>query len=418
MKQIAIWASLLSLSLLQLACSADDLAAPVASDESAILGGTAVTAGQFPTVVAIHPIAGALCTGTLIAPDIVLTAAHCVSYKTLGLGSQEQVAPGMTVSLDTQSGLFGGRTISVLKAIPMPEFNAPGNPDLGIIKLAEKVTDRSFIPVNLETGKAPIGTMLSIVGYGMTQATNMASAGPERTVDKLSITCAAFGLADTTFTCVDQNDGTGICEGDSGGPAFATIDGVRKQVAVNSVGAQGCAIASALMRTDAGKAFLLANAPEAFCVADSACNASCGQDGLPTDPDCHSCSGNDDCDSGQVCGHQGTCIPGPGTPGGVGSTCTSGADCDSGVCGQVGNEMKCTNSCDPGASTCPDGFDCLATSGTEGACWPSAGGGGDDDTGPCSVAIGRRGADGAGGSLALLVLVGGVVAVRRRRRAA
>jgi hypothetical protein len=418
MKQIAIWASLVSLSLLQLGCSADDLSAPVAVDQSAILGGTAVQPGQFPSVVAIHPIPGALCTGSLIAPDIVLTAAHCVSYKTLQLPSQDQVAPGMTVSIDTQSGLSGGRTIRVLEAIPMPEFNAPGNPDLGIIKLAEKVTDRDFVPVNLDAVKAPIGTMLTIVGYGMTQGNNPASAGPERTVDRKSITCAAFGLGDATFTCVDQNDGQGICEGDSGGPAFAMVDGVRMQVAVNSVGAQGCTIASALMRTGAGKDFLLANAPEAFCVADASCNASCGTGGLPADPDCKSCGGNDDCDSGQVCA-QDHCVPGPGTPGGVGSDCTSGADCDSGVCGQVGNDMKCTNSCDPNASTCPDGFDCLATGGSEGACWPGAGGGGGGGgDGGCSVGAGRRGADAAGGSLALLVLVGGVVVARRRRRAA
>jgi V8-like Glu-specific endopeptidase len=417
MKPIATWASLLSLSLLQLACSADDLATPVAASESAVLGGTAVTAGQFPTVVALHPIPNALCTGTLIAPDVVLTAAHCVSYKTLGLGSQDQVAPGMTVSLDTQSGLFGGRTIHVLKAIPMPEFNTPGTPDLGIVKLAEKITDRPFVAVNLDPTKLPAGSKMTMVGYGMTDPNNMSSAGQERTIDKDSTTCAAFGVSDSTFTCIMQMDAMGICEGDSGGPAFAMVDGVQKQVAVNSATAQGCVTASLLMRTDAGKAFLLANAPEAFCLADDTCNTVCGKDGLPVDPDCKTCSGTDDCDSGQVCA-QNVCIPGPGTPGGAGSTCTSGADCDSNTCGQVGDEMKCTSECTPGASTCPDGFDCLPTSGTSGACWPGAGADDGGKSGGCSVSAGRRGADAAGGSLALLVLVGGVIAVRRRRRAA
>jgi hypothetical protein len=418
MKQIATWASFVSLSLLQLACTAGDPSAPVASDESAIIGGTNVTAGQFPSVVAIRPTLNTLCTGALIAPDLVLTAAHCVSAMVLGLSNQDQVASGMTVVLDTQNALVGGRSIRVLKATPMPEFTAPGQPDLGVIRLAEKVTDRAFIPVNLDGGKAPVGTTLTIVGYGLSNASNNSSAGIEKTIDKPSISCGVFGVSDDTFTCVDQTGG-GICEGDSGGPAFAMIDGVLKQVSVNSVGAQGCTIASALMRTSAGKAFLLANAGDAFCLADSSCNAACGQGGLPADPDCDPCNSNDDCASDEVCS-QHTCIPGPDVPGGAGSTCTTGADCPAGSwCGESGGEHRCTSACDPNASTCPDGFQCNADTSGGGACWPGSGatGGGGDKDGGCSVAAGGAGRTGAAGSLAFVMVLAGLVAVRRRRRA-
>ena len=48
------------------------LASPV---DSPILGGTQTQVGDYPQTVAIL-LGGALCTGTLIAPDWVLTAAH------------------------------------------------------------------------------------------------------------------------------------------------------------------------------------------------------------------------------------------------------------------------------------------------------------------------------------------------------
>jgi MYXO-CTERM domain-containing protein len=126
------------------------------------------------------------------------------------------------------------------------------------------------------------------------------------------------------------------------------------------------------------------------------------------------CTGNDDCDDGQVCNiSSGQCVAGPGMEGGLGSECTDNAQCDSGICATGPDGTRCVSTCTPGGTDCPDGFDCL-NAGSSGACWPSAdvleGG---DGGGPCGCRAGRRDQSGVWGGV--LFALAALVAVRRRR---
>ena len=426
-KSLGTWVSLLSFSavLAQAGCAAEDLTEPAAVDTTPIIGGQPVQVGQFPAVVAVrltvrqgNQTGPALCTGSLIAKNWVLTAAHCVSPAVAGQPDQAAVTAGMKVSLDTANGWTGGREIAVAATIPNPGFNNPGDPDLGLIKLAEPITDRAFAKLNFDHEKALPGMMIKTVGYGVSNPASPFSAGPLNQVDKGSATCSKWSIDDTRFVCVDQTNGSGSCEGDSGGPSFSMIGGQLRQVAVTSFGEQSCGTFGAFMRVDAGRAFLLANVPELFCVSDGVCDESCGSAGLPADPDCQPCMHTSDCDSMHVC-QGGFCVPGPASPGGAGAPCTSGTECDSGTCGAGPGGMKCTETCNPSSSMCADGFDCLPTGPNAGACWPGeeAVNHGNDNGGcGCSVGGQSRGA-GAGAGGFVVLLVGAVLTRRRRRRA-
>jgi MYXO-CTERM domain-containing protein len=125
------------------------------------------------------------------------------------------------------------------------------------------------------------------------------------------------------------------------------------------------------------------------------------------------CSGNDDCDDGQVCNlASGQCVAGPGQPGGIGSTCTDNSACDSELCAQGPDGMRCVTLCTPGGNDCPDGFDCLGAGGG-GACWPGADALDPPGDGGCGCTTGRHHGAGVASAFAFLFLA--FAATRRRR---
>ena len=226
-----------------------------------IINGNYAVLGQFPTVVAVRNTQA--CTGTLIAPDIVLTAAHCVHAPSLGLASQAEVTAQTRVILDTiDTDGAGGRTIAASDTIPIASYRVPGDPDIGLVFLAEPVTDIAPTPLNLDPAAAGTGVALTMIGFGET-----ASGSSGRllyTVPKSSVSCTAFAVTNALFLCVDQHSGAGICAGDGGGPALATVDGQTRLVGVASYGDAECAQFGAHMRIDAivTRSFLHAHVPE------------------------------------------------------------------------------------------------------------------------------------------------------------
>lgn len=383
----------------------------MAGGDAPILGGTRTAVGDFPTTVALR-IGQGLCTGTLITPDWVMTAAHCVTPSLVGVSNQAALTASIQVMFDTTSAFGGGKTVGASDSMPNPKFdvNSLGANDIGLIKLATPVSDRAVVHVNRVAADAPAGVLVTMVGFGVNQAGTQ-NAGTEYTLkDKATTSCAGAdsSLSDAKLLCFSQMDGKGKCEGDSGGPSFAMVKGVMTQVGITSFGTtQDCLTYGADTRTDAEIAFVDQHIPGFQCIADGYCDAACGKGGLPADPDCPVCTATS-CGADAVC-TGGVCVPNPNTPGGTGSVCTGAADCFTGDCVNGPDGMRCSSDCAAtgNAQECPSGFDCLPTTGDTGKCWPGANGGG--DTGCCSTSGG-----GAGASLALFGIVG--LALRRRRR--
>ena len=178
----------------------------------------------------------------LITPDWVLTAAHCVDPQVLGLSSQAQVTSSIKVHFNTVNVFQSQGTVATAsESIPDPMFsiNNLGSHDSGLIHLSTPVTDIKPIPINLDPAMAPVGVQVTMVGFGATAVGARGDIGIEYVVQQTSIACQPGEGDDANLLCFNQVDGKGKCEGDSGGPSFATVNGLCEG-SVASVGAPAC----------------------------------------------------------------------------------------------------------------------------------------------------------------------------------
>ena len=348
---------------------------------SPIIGGSATRVGEFPTTVALL-IGGNLCTGTLITPEWVVTAAHCLTPELLGLPSQAAVTNETTVHFATVdlTRTFG-KSVKAVATFPKPGFdnNNLGSNDIGLVQLASPVTDHAPARVNLDAAAAPVGVTVTLVGFGKTTSAPGPGGGVQFALaDRRSISCSPFGLENSKLLCFSQTDNKGTCSGDSGGPAFAVGERATL-VGVTSFGDIECSELGAETRTDAESAFLLEHVP--------------GLAGCATDAECS---------RGQIC-YQQRCIVTPLEGSGIGTSCAANAECDSNMCFEGADGRACTEPCDAGdRMSCPAGLECLEVeAGQGGTCWAIPDGG-------CCDASGQ-------GAPALL-LGGGVIALVLRRR--
>jgi len=115
------------------------------------------------------------------------------------------------------------------------------------------------------------------------------------------------------------------------------------------------------------------------------------------------CQSSDDCFDFMEC-DGGRCAY-PPAEGELGDRCEYDQFCLNGPCAQVGDDRRCSQSCNASvAGSCPEGYDCLQP----GYCWGGGGGGGCGAAGPGAE-------DGRLPAIALPLFVGAVFLARRRR---
>ena len=394
-------------AIAMIAAAAAPVSAAPAGDGPSILGGDPVAVGQWPTVVGVMvnlgPGQAFYCTGTLIAPEWVLTAGHCVDAT--DLGTQQELTAATQIVFDSNDlWRVTGMRVRAAATIPSPHFDIStiDRYDVGLIRLATPVTDRTAIRLNRRVTDAPPGIAVTMVGFG--RSTPTVSGLLYALAGKPSIACTTMNLSDAFLLCFDQQNGTGQCFGDSGGPTLAMIDGVQKQVGIASFGnGTSCVSYAAQTRVDVVYDWIADQlGGEWRCATDGECDPRCGGFGNPRDTDCAPCTADAECGFHRVCQSNRLCGPAPLLPGGLGAGCSSDAGCSSSSCLTRGADSLCSQTCTPGGDGCPAGFDCLADDG--GRCWPTPAA-----SGGCTTARTRPGAP-------LFLFAAALLALRPRRR--
>lgn len=358
-------------------------------------------------IVALVDGGGLRCTGALIAARVVLTAAHC-------LGGSRDAWP----RVDFGAGLPGTSALAkVLDARPLPGF-APSTleDDLALLLLdAEAPADRKpAVLSEAPLSPADEGRAVRVVGYGLQRT---GDSEPARRRQGNATIEAVDGRSFTVAGAPSQP-----CAGDSGGPAFLTVDGVERLVGVTSSGDPDCQSFARETRVDLFvssfiRPYLAAAAPGAAaggerCAYDLQCAAgacAAAEDDARLRYCSPSCAGDGECPQEMSC-RGGACRFSGSTPGAFAGPCSSDGDCVTGRCGG-GGERRCTVRCFSDlAGTCPAGYACAADperAGEESCSRALAPGGG------CQAV---RGGPGAVSSRALMALLGALALRRGRSR--
>ena len=413
MRRVRPVAPLALVCLALAACSAAPRTESAGEAASPIINGKNSDDSQNAVVLLVYPVSSTEafeCTGTMLAPNLILTARHCVS-KTAdaafgcdekgngtagGTVGQDYVASNLLVFTGTKRPLdpFNGK--SDAKGVKIFHDDAKNlcNHDLALLLLDRKIDAKPIAPVRLEA-PATKGEMFTAVGWGITSTTDSPPVRQQRAGVRIEF--VGPNVDATTGLAVGPNEfqvGESICQGDSGGPALDTATGAILGVVSRGGNGQAPTPSDPAFTCRSGENFYTMTS--GFKTVILAAYAEAGQDPwIEGGPDPRLAK--------------------------LGEPCAAAEACRSSLCltDTAGAPTTCTQSC--ATDACPEGYVC-STQGSAKLCTvppppaapgkASPGKGGTTTTTSCSVS--RSGSDTAIAGWGLLG-VGMFWATRRRR---
>lgn len=231
---------------------------PSSTVTDAIIGGEPTDGDHAVMMLVSYPddhLSFDVCTATVVAEDVLLTAAHCVDPMTHA-GRSFGVFPRSDASTYTTANTLIPQLRDVAEVHLHPDYvrDAPFYADIAVVVTTEPL-GVDPVPVN----RAPldpnlVGAAVRIVGFG---ATTYGELNLEK--HRANTVLVAIDDVDTVQLGDDTHRG---CVGDSGGPAFIDQQGEEVLFGVDSYAEiEGCLEPAHYRRTDAHAAFLAPYVP-------------------------------------------------------------------------------------------------------------------------------------------------------------
>lgn len=301
------------LAALALSACADvhDDESPLDRALAPIFNGSPPDAPEHAAVVGLHRRSGdsvalaPFCSGTLITPTVVLTAAHCLDVASAGKPKPTTISAGAVAiyvgnhaAVDPAPQVFG-----VVEARIHPSYNRfSNNNDIGLLRLAAPVNGVAPVPAlpqALGLTNGDIGTLMNFAGFGLTEN---GDSGVKLQVDLPlgGLGCSVPGCPSpgdaATMVSYRQGGVGGPCSGDSGGPMFVYRGGAAYVGAVTSYGDAACTIYGVSARADAAAAVIsaftnVAPPPPPGGCGDGVCGQGESCDGRNGTVACGDCAG-------------------------------------------------------------------------------------------------------------------------------
>lgn len=212
------------------ACAPDGSATGTGTRAEPIIGGGPAPDDDAVVLLASYPSDRsvlATCTGTLIAPTVVVTAAHCVDAATHP-GHIFGVFPGEDASIYPRLVDLEPHLLAVASVHAHPNYNpaAPFHADIGVAILAQPLAGVTPVRLWRRAVEPLLNKPARIVGYGQQMV------GVPASTRRQAATIVAGVDADDTVRVGDVSHRT--CLGDSGGPALVDDGGTEVLLGVDS----------------------------------------------------------------------------------------------------------------------------------------------------------------------------------------
>jgi len=214
----------------------------------AIIGGTP-DSNSTNFVVALHrPGSMPFCSGTLVAPTWVVTAAHCIWDDTIG-----SISPYLnSLKVSTTSGFSGASSASSLirSAVVHPSYiNWRSGFDIALIKVDDVFGGAFATFASSDEIKSYSDTFSLVIASGFGNTSDSGSPSPVALQTSLTLLpsniCGTWHSSEllsmsSTILCASGNSNSATCSGDSGGPLFLTTPNGRRLIGAVSFGSTPC----------------------------------------------------------------------------------------------------------------------------------------------------------------------------------